>query len=84
MKIEYTDGYNEYGCNFGGNLGVIRYWDSVSNREFNSANKKGGLFDAVDAAKELMLSAHPDAFIILEIPDLVFSIPRKDPNSKRK
>ena len=74
MEIEYADRYLNHGCQFYGNLAIVRYWEFASHG-FNSAYSNGGIFDASDYARKLVTDKHPQAQLLLGIPDVVFLIP---------
>ena len=74
VKIIYTDSYTDHGCNFTGNLALVRYWESA-NHGFNTANSSRGVHGTSDRARAMVLAMYPDAQLLLAVPDLVMRLP---------
>lgn len=75
MQIEYADSYTEHGTNIHGNLAIVRCHHEVTNWDFNSAYRRGGLYEYLDKAKALVKEHHPNHSVALDIPDLVVRLP---------
>ena len=74
MQIQHIDKYDRHGCNIrphGRKLGMIEYWGEITNHEFNSAGRSGGLYEKLDEARAIA-SSLPGYEEKLAIPDLVF------------
>ena len=74
MQLEYQTEYLEDDCKIYGNLVVIRYYEYL--KTLPNYGKFGAMtvFDALDKAKEILKKEHPDAEIVLGIPNLVAKI----------
>jgi hypothetical protein len=81
MKIKEIDSYSKHGCCIrpapGQKLGMIEYYHDVTNHGFNGAYGSGGLFEKLEAAKEVAAKL-PGYSERLAIPDLVFCFTRQD------
>jgi hypothetical protein len=76
MQIEYTDSYTKHGTNIHGRLAIVRYYQDVTNHDFNGAYRRGGVLDCLDEAKALIKKHHPVHTVVLAIPDLVVKLPQ--------
>jgi hypothetical protein len=80
MKIKEIDSYSKHGCCIrpapGQKLGMIEYWSDVAHG-FNGAYGSGGLFEKLEAAKEVAAKL-PGYTEKLAIPDLVFCFTPQD------
>jgi hypothetical protein len=81
MQIKEIDSYSKHGCCIrpapGQKLGMIEYYHDVTNHEFNGAYGSGGLFEKLEAAKEVAAKL-PGYTEKLAIPDLVFCFTPQD------
>lgn len=81
MKIEYKSEYERCGCQFSGDLAIVEYWEESTDHSRKLPLEgfgRGTCLDYLGKAKELLLSTHPNAEILLGIPVLVAKIGRYD------
>lgn len=74
MQIEYQTEYLEDGCKICGNLVVIRYYEYLKTLPNYGKFGAMSIYDALDKAEELLKKEHPNAEIVLAIPNLVAKI----------
>jgi len=74
MQIDYQTEYLEDGCKIYGNLVVIRYYKYLKTLPNYGKFDAKSFHDALDKAKELLKKEHPNAEIVLGIPNLVAKI----------
>ena len=74
MQIKYQTEYLEDGCEIYGKLVVIRYYEYL--KTLPNYGKFGAMtvYDALYKAKEILMKEHPNAEIVLGIPNLVAKI----------
>ena len=75
MEIQYIDKFDQYGCNWTGNLAVVDYSaraDEIRAPQPLAGFGRGASIDALRDAEALMKSEHPEGFeVLLGIPKLV-------------
>ena len=74
VKIEQVNEYNENGCNFSGNLVIVRYYEDMKLHARFGNFGASLAFDFAAMARKMVAEKYPHARVLLSIPDFVAEV----------